>query len=1175
MVAGLAVAGLLLASQHQGVVKSGSLPIPGATVVATQGDKKLTTTTDGTGAYSFADIPDGAWTIQVDMLGFEGGKRAIEVAPGTPSTQWDLRFQSESEIMTSLAAKPAPAATVASPAAVAAAPVIPTAPAVPVAPNAPAVAVAKPAASSPGRGGQSQPSSRAAGRGGRNQQANAGQTFQQVGVNQSSETSLFNEEGVITSEMNAELSQSANQAFVVQGSMSSALGMQGQNDWGGFGRGGLGGPDMMGVGGPGAMGLGGRGMGADGEIAGGDQMPGMGGGDAAGGGRGGPGGGGRGGAGMMGGGGRGGGMPGGRGGGRGGDLGGRGGRGGPAWMGRGNAMAFGNNRGNRRQMYNGNLNITEANSLLNAQQYSLSGQNIPKPYSNNTNINASFGGPLKIPKLLSGDRGQFTVSVGIGRRRTGQQGQLTTMPSDLERGGDFSQSVASTGKPVIIYDPTTGAPFPLNKIDPTRFSPIATALLAYYPRPNLPGLTRNFQLPTTTTSSTNSLNLRLNQTLTAKNRISGGLGYSGSSSSGPNIFGFTDTSSGRGMNANITYSHNFTSRIISTLNYTFSRNRSLSSPFFANKTNIAALLGIQGVSTDPLNWGPPNLSFTNYSGLSDGTASLRRPQTSSVGGSLMWVYKTHNLSFGSTFRRQQNNSDSDPNGRGAFSFNGYATSAIVNGAAVTGTGFDLADFLLGTPDTATVRYGNPSLYFRGSVFSVYGQDDWRLNPRISLTFGIRWDYQTPVTELYNRMVNLDIAPNFTAISAVQPGQTGALTGQQYSSALVNPDRNNFSPRLGIAWRPSSKRSSVFRAGYGVSYNTSVYSNVASQMSQQPPLATAFNLNIQNSPLLSIGNAFTNPANIRTNALTVNTFAVDPNYKIGYVHQWNFSLQQNLPYSFQTSITYQGAKGTNLVRQFQPWVTPPNAATAAYPTGYTYETYGGNSIFNGVSISLMRRFRGGLSANGSYTFSKSIDDGGAAAGGNMAQNWLNFRAERGLSSFDQRHNLSINFSFSTGQGRRGAGLVTGWKGLLVKDWTITSQIQVHNSNPMTATVGGNQVSRGSTSQTLRADATGITLSPQVAGQIFNPAAFAVPAAGFWGDAGRNTIPGPMVLSLNGSAGRVFRLGERRSFDLQLRATNALNTVVVDRWNTQLNNNTFSLPTGVGNMRSVVTSLRFRF
>jgi hypothetical protein len=989
--------------------------------------------------------------------------------------------------------------------------------------------------------------------------------------------------------MNAELAPSASQSYVVQGSMSSAMGFAPQNDFGGFGgRGGMGGPDMMGAGMGGLGGMGGSGTddsagtgGASGMGAGGGQTAGMGAGGGRGGAGGGAGGGGRGGGAPMAGGGRGG-AGGGPGGGRGGagggpgaGRGGAGGRGGaPQWMGRGNALAFGNNRTNPRMMYTGNLNITEANSLLDAQSFSLSGQNIAKPYSNNTSINASIGGPLKIPKLLSGTKGQFTLNVGVGRNRNGQQGTLTTMPTDLERIGDFSQSVSSSGKAVIVYDPTTGLPLVGNRIDPSRINPIAAALLAYYPRPNLPGLTRNFQLPTTRYNSTNSISTRLNQTLNATNRVSGGFSYSGNNSTSPNIFGFTDTGTGRGMSANASYSHNFTSRRILTLNYTFSRNRSLTSPFFANIENVAANLGIQGVSTDPLNWGPPNLNFTNYAGLSDSAASLTRSQTSAVGGTLLWVYKTHNLSGGADFRRQQNNRYSDSNGRGTFAFNGYATSSIVNGSAVAGTGFDLADFLLGTPDTATVRYGNPSLYFRGSLFDVYVQDDWRLKSGLSLNLGLRWDYQTPVQELYNRMVNLDIAPGFKAVAAVQPGQIGPLTGNLQPAALVNPDRNNISPRFGIAWRPSAKKSTVVRAGWGLYYNTSVYSGVASQMSQQPPLATVWNLNIQNSPLLALADAFTNPANTRVNSLTANTFAIDPNYKIGFVQQWNLSIQQNLPYSFQTTVGYQGTKGSNLNREFQPWVTPPGAAQAPYPSGYIYETYGGSSIFHAASIQLLRRFRGGLSASGSYTFSKSIDDGGAG-GSAVAQDWQNFRAERALSSFDQRHNLSINFSYSTGQGRRGAGLMTGWKGQLVKDWTIMSTIQVRSSSPMTATVGGNQVSAGSVSQTVRADATGIPLQPGPAGLLFDPAAFAVPAAGTWGNAGRDTIPGPLVVSLNASAGRVFRLGERRSMDLQLRSTNALNTVVINRWNTQLNNNTFGQPTGVSAMRSVTASLRFRF
>ncbi len=837
-------------------------------------------------------------------------------------------------------------------------------------------------------------------------------------------------------------------------------------------------------------------------------------------------------------------------------------------------MAFGNNRRDPRMMYTGNIAVNEANSLLNAQQYSLSGQNIPKPYSNNTSVNASFGGPLKIPGLLSGARGQFTVSVGIGRNRNGQQGSLTTMPSGLERAGDFSQSVGPGGRSALVYDPASGAPFPLNRIPDARIDSIARALIGYYPSPNLPGQTRNFQLPTTRFSNNNSLNLRVNQTLSTRDRISGGFSYSGSNNTAPNIFGFTGAGSGRGMNANLSYSHNFTSRFIYTVNFTFSRNRNLTTPFFAHKDNVAGRLGIQGVSMDPINWGPPTLSFTNFANLSDAAASLARSQTSSLGTSLTWVRQRHNLSFGSGYRRQQNNRYSDPNGRGTFVFNGYATSSIINGAAAAGTGFDLADFLLGTPDAATVRYGASSLYFRGSAVNVFMQDDWRLHQRFSINFGLRWDYESPVSERYNRLVNLAIAPYFTAIVAVQPGQLDPRTGEPYPPAMMQPDRNNLSPRLGIAWRPSARRSTVIRAGYGIYYNTSSYGGIASQMAQQPPLATVWNLNIQNSPQLRLADAFTNPANVRTNSLTANTFAADPNYRIGYVQQWNLAVQQNLPYSFQTTMTYQGSKGTHLDRQFQPWVTPPNAPPSRFPTGYTYQTFGGNSIYHAGSVQLMRRFRAGLSASGSYVFSKSIDSGGAG-GAIQVQDWLDFRAERALSDFDQRHSVNVNFSFSTGQGRSGGGLVTGWRGNLLRDWSIASQIQVRNSNPMTATLGGNQMSAGSVSQTLRADATGISLKPAPEGRLFNPDAFAVPAAGLWGNAGRNTVPGPMLVSLNASAGRVFRLGERRSLDLQLRASNALNTVVINRWNTQLNTNTFGQPTGVSPMRSVTSSLRFRF
>ena len=202
--------------------------------------------------------------------------------------------------------------------------------------------------------------------------------------------------------------------------------------------------------------------------------------------------------------------------------------------------------------------------------------------------------------------------------------------------------------------------------------------------------------------------------------------------------------------------------------------RQLSSPYFANRENVAAELKIAGTSQNPMDWGPPTLSFTNYAGLTDGNASLNRNQTSSVGDNLTWVHGLHNFTFGGDYRRQQFNQFADSNGRGTYTFTGSATSLLVNGIAQSGTGYDLADFLLGMPATSSIRYGNPDKYLRGSGYDFFVNDDWRIAPRFSLILGLRWDYATPVTELYNRLVNLDIAPGYSAVTAVEAGQTVAL-----------------------------------------------------------------------------------------------------------------------------------------------------------------------------------------------------------------------------------------------------------------------------------------------------------------------------------------------------------------------------------------------------------------
>jgi hypothetical protein len=520
------------------------------------------------------------------------------------------------------------------------------------------------------------------------------------------------------------------------------------------------------------------------------------------------------------------------------------------------------------------------------------------------------------------------------------------------------------------------------------------------------------------------------------------------------------------------------------------------------------------------------------------------------------------------YRRQQMNRASDPNARGQFTFTGASTASLVNGVGAVGTGFDLASFLLGRPDTSALRYGNSNLYFRTAAYDVYMTDDWRLSQKFSINFGVRWDYQTPISELNNRLVNLDVAPGYAAIAQVEPGQSGPYSGVLPAS-LVRPDKNNISPRIGFAWRPIAKGTMVVRGGYGTYYNTSVYNSIANNMAQQPPFATSFTVATTQLPFNVPMNQYFSYISGQ-NQLT-NTYAVDPNYRIGYAQMWQLSVQQDLGHSLVGTLTYNGTKGTHLDQTIMPNSAPSGGRANGLPSGYSYEQSNGNSIYHGVSAQLQRRFRNGVSANAIYTHSRAIDNAV------LAQNYLNTSADRALSSSSRPNVLNLNWQYSTAVGRGGGMLIQGWKGTLLKDWTLTNSISVGSGMPLTPTVGGVRSTTTGTGSTnnLRADATGQAVDAAAPGQPFNYLAFAIPAAGQWGNAGRDTIAGPTQFSLNGSLGRTFRVTERKSVDFRFDATNALNHATFRSFSTTIGSNNLGLLSSPSPMRSMTATLRFRF
>jgi hypothetical protein len=193
---------------------------------------------------------------------------------------------------------------------------------------------------------------------------------------------------------------------------------------------------------------------------------------------------------------------------------------------------------------------------------------------------------------------------------------------------------------------------------------------------------------------------------------------------------------------------------------------------------------------------------------------------------------------------------------------------------------------------------------------------------------------------------------------------------------------------------------------------------------------------------------------------------------------------------------------------------------------------------------------------------------------IAQNWRSLAAERSLSAFDQRHLLTLQLQYTTGMGVKSGTLLTGWKSALLKEWTFATEISAGTGLPQTPIYLIPVQGTGVTG-TIRPDYTGAPLYSAPDGLHINPAAFAAPPPGYWGNAGRNSITGPVQFTLSASLGRTFRVSDRLNLDMRVDATNALNHVTYTEWNTIINSTQFGLPAAANAMRSMQMTLRLRF
>ncbi len=834
------------------------------------------------------------------------------------------------------------------------------------------------------------------------------------------------------------------------------------------------------------------------------------------------------------------------------------------------SRAFGNFRNLIGSPYRGSLSFNINNSALNARSYSLSGIDTPRPGYNRWGGDFFLSGPVRIPRLVR-DGPDFYLGYNFARNRDVQT--LTGLvPTLEERKGDLSKA------PGRIFDPEDNKLFPNNRIPEERIRRQAKALLNLYPQPNFTGNAQyNYQVAAESASHMDGISVGMDDTI-GKNQVFGRFSYTNSRSENTTLLGFIDASRSQSSGAFLGWRRNLTPRLSMTLNGQFSRQSGRSIPFFSGRENISGLAGIAGNNQEPVNWGPPALYFSSgLASLYDASPASNRSQTAQLTASGYWNRGNHTVSFGAEYSRQQDNRLEQQNPRGSFQFNGASTLDLSSpGIPPAGARNDFAGFLLGIPDTASIAFGNADKYFRFSSYNAFIEDDWRLTRSFTLKLGLRWEYWAPVTERYGRLVNLDLVSDYSAATPVVANQpVGRLTGAQYPDSLVHPDKDALQPRIGAAWKPIASSSLVLKWGYGVYSNSSPYLSIALQMAQQSPLSKSLSLQNAAATPLTLADGFNAAPN-----QTTNTFAVDPNLRIGYVHTWQFSIQIDLPGALQLTTIYQGTRGRNALQEILPNSYPAGSVDPcpSCPSGFRYLTSHGSSHRDAGTIQLRRRLHKGFSATMQYSFSKSIDDAApgtsGASGVFTAQDWRNPGAERALSSFDQRHAADIQFQYTTGMGVQDGTFLKKWKGALYKNWTISSRINAGSGLPQTP-VYSFAISGTGVTGPMRPDRTGEAVYAAPAGLHLNPAAYKAPTPGHWGNAGRNSILGPSQFTLSAALGRSFRTSDRTSINLNINVNNALNHVTFTSWNAAVGSAQFGLPTAPRSMRSVQTNIRWSF
>jgi hypothetical protein len=735
------------------------------------------------------------------------------------------------------------------------------------------------------------------------------------------------------------------------------------------------------------------------------------------------------------------------------------------------------------------------NGALDARNFFARSEDGPSRYQRNQ-FGFSLGGPvLKNRTFFFGDY--------EGRRMREAITQATNVPTALEREGDFSQSIFS--RPI---DPLTQKPFENDRIPSERISEIGRAIVDLYPAANrsVPG--QNYISSPILRHRDDHFDVRLDHAFSDKDALIARYSFSDQDLfnpfSGPSfsrVPGFGNRVPRRAQNILIGEDRTFSAALLNQARLAF--NRVSSGSFHENMGNsINRAIGLPELSSNPIDHGLSFITVSDFSPLGD---EYNNPQHSVTNvfqftDTVTHAKNKHLIKFGIDFRTLQQNAFRNVQARGFLAFSDYGR--------ISGNG--LADLLLGLISySGGAQVDNPQ-HLRTKSWNLFVHDSYRLLPNLTLQLGMRYEYNSPAVDCYDRATTYDPITK----TLIPVGQKGI------PRSVYDPDRNNWAPRVGISWSLGSDDRTAVHAGYGIYYDQSSLAPGEGLYFNKPYYDFKLYYPLPGFPL-TVYDPFPDnyPVSIPGSAL-----GFDRRLRTPYMQQWNLTVERQLGENNLVEIAYVGSKGSKILSARdinQPDASPiqPNPRPDVKFADIIFLESRGNSTYHSLQTRFQRRLSGGLAAIISYTLGKSLDGSStffpSSGDANFPQNSSFTEAEKGRSNFDLRHRFSLGYSyeFPFGEGTRflsDGGLISnllgGWAmhGIVTlqsgRPFTVALLPDIDNSNTGIASLGfgaSNRPNRVSSGK----------LENPTPEKWFEFEAFEIAEYGSFGNSGRNILDGP--------------------------------------------------------------------